>query len=122
MDVPSHVIDLVLCGTHSSHSPLCQTRQDKKIYGYIGLSFSIISATILLIDYFVQISVIQPSLLQGETEGIAILTQYNPHGIFIALEEIGYLMMSLSFLCVAPVFRIINYSPKPIAGYSSSVL
>lgn len=78
--------------------------QDRKIYGNIGLSFAVISATILLVDYFVQIAVIQPSLLQGETEGIAILTQYNPHGIFIALEEIGYLMMGLSFLCIAPVF------------------
>jgi hypothetical protein len=33
-----------------------------------------------------------------------MLTQYNPHGIFIALEELGYIMMSLSFLFVAPVF------------------
>jgi hypothetical protein len=48
--------------------------------------------------------VIQPSLLNGETDGIPILSQYNPHGVFIALEEVGYLMMSLSFFCVAPIF------------------
>jgi hypothetical protein len=29
--------------------------------------------------------------MNGETDGLSILTQYNPHGIFIALEEIGYL-------------------------------
>ncbi|MDD3654885.1 MAG: hypothetical protein PHO01_12045 [Desulfotomaculaceae bacterium] len=34
--------------------------------------------------------------------------QYNPHGIFIALEEIGYLMMSVAFLCTAPVFAGTN--------------
>lgn len=77
---------------------------DKKIFSQIGLSFAIISATILIATYFIQISVIQPSLIAGETDGISILTQYNPHGLFIALEEIGYLLMSLAFFCVAPVF------------------
>lgn len=33
-----------------------------------------------------------------------MLIQYNPHGVFIALEELGYLLMSLSFLSIAPVF------------------
>ena len=78
--------------------------REKKIFSHTGLSFALISATILITDYFIQISVIQPSLVNGETDGIAILTQYNPHGIFIALEDIGYLMMSVAFLSVAPVF------------------
>jgi hypothetical protein len=76
----------------------------KKGYSLIGFGFALISATILLIDYFLQVSVIQPSLLSGETDGLAILSQYNPHGIFIALEELGYLMMGIAFLCMAPVF------------------
>jgi hypothetical protein len=82
--------------------------KEKKIFSHIGLSFALISATVLIIDYFIQISVIQPSLVNGETDGIAILTQYNPHGIFIALEDIGYLMMSVAFLCIAPVFSRTN--------------
>jgi hypothetical protein len=32
------------------------------------------------------------------------LTQYNPHGVFIALEEIGYIMMSIAFISLVPVF------------------
>jgi hypothetical protein len=76
----------------------------KKIFTQIGLSFAIIAAVILLSDYFIQFSVVPVSLMNGETAGISLLTQYNPHGIFIALEELGYLMMSLSFLCVAPAF------------------
>ena len=78
--------------------------QHKKIFSQIGLSFAIVATSILLIDYFVQFSVIPISLISGETDGIALLTQYNPHGVFIALEELGYLMMSLSFLLFAPVF------------------
>jgi len=76
----------------------------KSFYSQIALSFSIISAAILIIDYFIQITVIQPSLLKGEMNGISILTQYNPHGIFIALEEIGYLIMSLALLLLVPIF------------------
>jgi hypothetical protein len=78
--------------------------QHKKIYSQIGLSFSLIAAGILLSDYFIQFSVVPISLMNGETQGIALLTQYNPHGIFIVLEELGYLLMSLSFVFLAPVF------------------
>jgi hypothetical protein len=34
---------------------------------------------------------LQPSLLAGETEGIAMLSQFNPHGLFIILEEPGFI-------------------------------
>lgn len=78
--------------------------EEKKIFSQIGMAFAIITATILLSDYFFQISVIPASLKSGETAGITLLTQYNPHGIFIALEDLGYLLMSLSFLFMAPVF------------------
>lgn len=78
--------------------------QQKKIFSQIGLSFAIITAVILLSAYFIQFSVVPASLINGETEGITLLTQYNPHGIFIALEDLGYLMMSLSLLFMAPVF------------------
>jgi len=78
--------------------------QEKKIFSHIGLSFALVSAAVLIIDYFVQVSVIPPSLANGETDGIALITQFNPHGIFIALEEIGYLFMSAAFLFLAPVF------------------
>jgi hypothetical protein len=77
---------------------------NKKIFSQIGLLFGLIAAIILLVDYFIQFSVVPISLMNGETEGITLLTQYNPHGIFIALEELGYLMMGLSFLFLAFVF------------------
>lgn len=78
--------------------------QHKKIYSQVGLSFALIAAGVLLSIYFVQFSVVPVSLMNGETEGIALLTQYNPHGVFIVLEELGYLVMGLSFLFMAPVF------------------
>jgi hypothetical protein len=78
--------------------------QHKKIYSQIGLSFALIAAGILLSDYFIQFSVVPISLMHQEMDGIALLTQYNANGIFIVLEELGYLLMSLSFVFLAPVF------------------
>ncbi|NLG33391.1 MAG: hypothetical protein GX550_07710, partial [Syntrophomonadaceae bacterium] len=47
---------------------------DKKVFSQIGMALAAIAATILVSDYFVQISVIQPSILNGETDGIPVLT------------------------------------------------
>lgn len=74
----------------------------RNIFNRIALLFSILGAGILFVDYFLQVSVIQPSLINGEVDGIALLTQYNPHGVFIVLEEAGYLLVSISALFLAP--------------------
>jgi hypothetical protein len=44
-------------------------------------------------DYYIQFSVIPMSLINRETERIPLLIRYNPHGIFLAMEELGYLVM-----------------------------
>jgi len=79
-------------------------REEKKIFGFSSVAFSIITAVILLTAYFVQFSVVPVSMMKGETEGIALLTQYNGNGIFIALEDLAYITMSISFLFLAFVF------------------
>lgn len=80
-------------------------KDEKKIFSQISIIFTIISAVILLADYFIQIAVVPVSLVNNEIEGITLITQYNPHGIFIALEELGYIMMNVSFLFIAPIFN-----------------
>ena len=50
--------------------------------------------------------------MNGETDGIALLTQYNGHGIFIAMEELGYITMSISFL-----FSLFQKSHEKICTY-----
>jgi len=61
---------------------------DEKVYGTIALVFATVATTVLVTDYFVQLSVIQPSILAGETDsGLALLTMYNDKGVFIALED-----------------------------------
>jgi hypothetical protein len=87
---------------------------ERKIFSHIGLSFAFLSMATFVIDYFLQVSVIQPSLVLGETDGIALLSQFNAHGIFIALEEVAFIMMSLSMLFMAPVFVGKTKSEKAI--------
>lgn len=71
----------------------------------LALALGSMAAFALVSDYFVQLTVVQPSVLAGETDGIALLTQYNPHGLFIAFEELGYLLMSASLACIAATLR-----------------
>ncbi|HET9571184.1 MAG TPA: hypothetical protein VFP20_07250 [Bacteroidales bacterium] len=77
----------------------------KKVYSLVGSAFAMMSALLLSVDYFVQVTVIPPSTLAGETDGLSLLTQFNPHGLFIALEEIGYLFLVLSFIFIIPLFE-----------------
>ncbi len=90
------------------------TPKERKIFSSIGVSFAIISTIILLITYFVQFSVVPISVMHGQTEGISLLTQYNGNGIFIALEELGFIMMSIAFLSLSAIFFKKNLLEKTI--------
>jgi hypothetical protein len=87
---------------------------ENKLFSFISVAFALISTIVLLIAYFVQFSVVPISMMKGETEGIALITQYNGHGIFIALEELGYIAMSISFLFLAFIFSKKNRLEKAI--------
>jgi hypothetical protein len=75
-----------------------------KTFSRLAISFAVIYAVVIIVNYFVQLTVVMPSLQSGESQSLSLFTQYNPHGFFIALEVLAYLMMSASFLAAAPVF------------------
>ncbi|MHC1703978.1 MAG: hypothetical protein AB9846_08720 [Tenuifilaceae bacterium] len=79
-------------------------KKAKKLYTFLSISFTLISSTVLLIAYFTQFSVVPISVMKGESEGIALITQYNEHGLFIALEELGYITMSIALFFLAFAF------------------
>lgn len=89
---------IVLACIHATAEPHAQ------LFSMLGTSFAAMAAVVLTIDYTIQLTVIQPSLLHGEAAGLSIISQYNPHGIFIALEELGYSLLSVAFLFAAFVF------------------
>lgn len=76
----------------------------RRVFGRLAFGIAVIAAAVLLIDYYIQATVMQLNLEKGQLDGWSILTQYNPNGVFIALEELGYLLMSVVFVCLVPVF------------------
>ncbi len=86
----------------------------RKHLSRIGLCFASISTAIVTIDYFVQYAVVEPSLTHGETSGLALYLLYNPRGIYIALENLGYLMLSAAFLFIGFAIPISSRAGKGI--------
>jgi hypothetical protein len=62
------------------------------------MAFGLMAATTLTVDYFIQLRFVQSAVLKGELDGLAPLTQYNTHGVFIALEEAGYALIAVAFV------------------------
>jgi len=82
---------LAICVAHAAPD-------DRRLFGTIGLTLAAISFTVIAADYFVQLQVVQPSLLRAEeAASVVTLSQYNPHGVFVVLENLGYLTMAVSF-------------------------
>ncbi|MGA2570961.1 MAG: hypothetical protein ABSF23_10625 [Terracidiphilus sp.] len=71
---------------------------EKRVFSRIAVAAATVSAALVTLDYFIQFEVMQPSLLHGESDGLAFFSQYNPHGAFIAMEDLGYLGMSAAFI------------------------
>lgn len=95
--MPATILYLAfMLGLHARATP------EKRLFAQLGVVLSVMAAMTIVADYFVQLSVIQPSLLAGEADGISLLTQFNQHGVFIVLEELGFLLRSLSLACMAP--------------------
>lgn len=104
-----------------------RTSTDRKRFSRLAITFAAMAAAILTVDYLIQLRVIQPAVIKGELDGLAPLTQYNPHGVFIALEEAGYLLMAVAFL-----FGGLAISPEPqplrvlryifIAGFAAAAV
>lgn len=76
----------------------------KKIFSQIGLAFTIVYATIIPTNYYLQLFVVRLNLQGGTLEGLSILAQPNLHSIFFALETLGYGFLSLATLFVSLVF------------------
>ena len=70
----------------------------QRLSATIAVCFAVIGATVLVIDYGTQLTVLQPALLTGQTEGLSALTMNNPGGVFIALENVGYAVFGVAFV------------------------
>ncbi|MBI5031408.1 MAG: hypothetical protein HZB51_12840 [Chloroflexi bacterium] len=76
---------------------------DKKIWSHLGIAFALIYAVMASINYIVQLTVVRLSIVNKETDGLAMFVIGNPHSIFWALASC-YIFMNLAMLFVAPIF------------------
>ncbi|MBI4303793.1 MAG: hypothetical protein HY665_05600 [Chloroflexi bacterium] len=81
-----------------------RTSQDKKIFGLIALSFTIMYATIIWIIDYIELTVVRQNILNGTIEGLALWAIPNPRSLFFALEAAGYFFLGISTLFAAPLF------------------
>ena len=77
---------------------------DKKIWSHIGIAFTLIYAAMASINYIIQLTVVRLSILNKETDGLAMFVMGNSHSIFWALAS-AYVFMNLAMLFAAPVFE-----------------
>ena len=56
------------------------------------------ATALLVVDYALQLTVMQPAFLTGQLEGLSALSQYNPHGVFIGVENAGYALLAAAFV------------------------
>jgi len=76
----------------------------KKIWSHLGLAFAIIYAVMASINYITQLTVVRLSILNHETDGLAMFVMGNSHSLFWALAS-SYAFMNLSMLFAGPVFE-----------------
>jgi hypothetical protein len=77
---------------------------DKKIWSHLGIAFTLVYAVMAAINYISQLTVVRLSILNKETEGLAMFVMGNSHSLFWALAS-AYLFMNLAMLFAAPVFH-----------------
>jgi hypothetical protein len=77
------------------------TAAPRRPYAAAALAFATLGAVLLVGDYGLQLFVVQASFVAGEGKSLTLLSQYNPHGIFIGLENLGYAALAVAYLCVA---------------------
>jgi hypothetical protein len=72
---------------------------ERKVFSLIGLSFAIIYATLISVNYFIQLTYVRQSAFD-----VSMFDMTNPQSMMWVIEVLGYFFMGLSTLFAAPVF------------------
>jgi hypothetical protein len=77
---------------------------EEKIWSHLGIAFTLVYAAMASINYILQLTVVRLSILNKETDGLAMFVMGNSHSVFWALAS-AYAFMNLAMLFAAPVFH-----------------
>ena len=77
----------------------CYASDERKVFSLVGLSFAIIYATLISVNYFIQLTFVRQS-----TFDVSMFDMTNTHSMMWVIEVLGYFFLGLSTLFAAPVF------------------
>jgi hypothetical protein len=81
---------------------------EKRVWSHAAVAFACVYAPLCSVAYVVELSVVQPMVLRGQSDQVALLTlaQYGtqPNTVFSAFDGLGYTFFSLACLFAAPIF------------------
>jgi len=75
--------------------------EERKVFSLVGLSFAIIYATLISVNYFIQLTFVRQT-----TFDVSVFDMTNNQSMMWVLEILGYFFMGLSTLFAAPVFSL----------------
>ena len=93
---PAFIVLMVSIHYYAAH--------EKRMWSQLGIAFAIVYAVMASLNYIMQLTVVRFSILNKETDGLAMFVMGNPHPIFWALAS-AYVFMNLAMLFAAPVFE-----------------
>jgi len=77
----------------------CYASNERKVFSLVGLSFAIIYAILISVNYFIQLTFVRQTSFD-----VKIFAMDNPQSMMWVIEVLGYFFMGLSTLFAAPVF------------------
>jgi len=73
--------------------------EERKVFSLVGLSFAIIYATLISVNYFIQLTFVRQT-----TFDVSVFDMANTQSMMWVIEVLGYFFMGLSTLFAAAVF------------------
>lgn len=81
-----------------------QTSAERKPLMLFALALATVYAAIVVVNYFLQLTVVRLGLESGRTDGLALLLMENPTGAFWPMEALGYGVQGLAAGVAATAF------------------
>lgn len=96
LSCPAYVIQIRSINRVDKNANATRTR--------FGFLFAMIFAMLAGLNYAIQLFVVRPRILSGQSEGVAWLVFQNPRSPMLVADFVGWFFLSLAFLSVVPFF------------------
>lgn len=80
-------------------------RDEQKIWTQLAVAFACVYVPLVSTAYVVEMLVVEPLVLRGQADRVALLTLTHQGTVLNAVDGLGYLFMALATLSAAPAFE-----------------